>query len=358
MTRFAQNGNVFFLEEPLFDASENPYIQFEKKLPGLSVCVPHLPPGCTGSNAAGLMEGLLRSFFEERGSTNFIFWYYTPMAFEFSKTFQPELIVYDCMDELSAFKFAPAGIRALEQQLLAKADVVFTGGFTLYEAKKSSHPNIHPFPSSIDKTHFQSAREALAEPQDQAAISGVKLGFYGVIDERFDQELIRVIAAKRPEWQIILIGPIVKIDPAELPAAGNIHYLGCKNYIELPAYLSGWNVALIPFLINESTQFISPTKTPEYLAAGRPVVSTPIRDVVFPYGKSGLVSIGKDADTFISAIEYELGNLGNTDWLQAVDTFLSDKSWEDTYSSMLALMHAAARHDKAVALTIELKNAS
>ncbi|CAG5067832.1 hypothetical protein DYBT9623_00559 [Dyadobacter sp. CECT 9623] len=358
MTRFAKNGNVFFLEEPFFDATDRPYIQFKKELPGLSVCVPHLPPDCTHQQSNEMMRELLASFFEDRGSTNFVFWYYTPMAFEFSKTFKPDLVVYDCMDELSAFKFAPAGIRELEQQLLAKADIVFTGGVTLYESKKSCHKNIHPFPSSIDKDHFQAARAVVSEPADQAKINGIKLGFYGVIDERFDQELIREIAARRPDWHIMLVGPVVKIDPALLPVADNIHYLGSKKYQELPSYLSGWNVALIPFLLNESTKFISPTKTPEYLAAGRPVVSTPIRDVVLPYAKLGLVSIGDDAETFISAIEYELGNLDNPDWLESVDQYLADKSWEDTYASMAALMLAATRKDKAVVLTRELKNAS
>ncbi|NIJ52123.1 glycosyltransferase [Dyadobacter arcticus] len=358
MTRFAQNGNVYFLEEPLFDNPDGPYLKVEKKLPGLWVCVPHLPAGGTQEQINDQIKSLLELFFEDRESADFIFWYYTPVAFEFSRTFTPGLIVYDCMDELSAFKFAPPRLKFVEQQLLAKADIVFTGGVSLYEAKKASHHNIHPFPSSIDKAHFQAARTTVAEPLDQASINGIKLGFYGVIDERFDQQLIKRIAKKRPEWHMMLIGPVVKINPAELPVADNIHYLGAKTYQELPAYLAGWDAALIPFLLNESTRYISPTKTPEYLAAGKPVVSSAIRDVVFPYAKLGLVSIGHDIDSFISAIEHELTNLGNRKWLKAVDKYLADKSWENTFNSMQRLMLSAKKQDTPVVLTRALKSAS
>ncbi|TLV03466.1 glycosyltransferase family 1 protein [Dyadobacter luticola] len=358
MSRFAKNGRVFFLEEPILDAPGKPYMQIEKKLPGLWLCVPHLPAGSSQNFILATMESLLTEFFAERDSTNFTFWYYTPMALEFSRDFEPALVVYDCMDELSAFKFAPAKIKFMEQQLFSRADVVFTGGLTLYEAKKTAHANIFPFPSSIDKQHFQQARTTTEEPADQSVIDGVKLGFYGVIDERFDRDLIDQIASRKPEWQFVLIGPVVKIDPATLPQAPNIHYLGGKNYQQLPEYLSGWSVALIPFLLNESTRFISPTKTPEYLAAGRPVVSTAIRDVIDPYEVNGLVSIGEDADTFISAIEKQLKNIENPAWLDAVDDYLADKSWEHTFLAMTDLMRSAMLSKKEVILNSELKNAS
>ncbi|QRR00080.1 glycosyltransferase family 1 protein [Dyadobacter sandarakinus] len=357
MTRFAEVANVYFLEEPMFDSPDKAYLKFERKLPGLQVCVPHMPPGTSQTEMVVLMKALLKSFFDDRDVSNFTFWYYTPVAFEFSRSFTPDLIVYDCMDELSAFKFAPPQIKIMEQQLMAEADLVFTGGVSLYEAKKGSHHNIHPFPSSIDKTHFGAARKTMPEPADQASIPGIRLGFFGVIDERFDQELIREISSKRPDWHIVLIGPVVKIDPAALPKADNIHYLGCKNYQELPQYLAGWDVAMIPFMLNESTRFISPTKTPEYLAAGKPVVSTPIRDVVFPYGEMGLVSIGDDADTFIAAVEYELKNSERKEWLNDVDEYLSDKSWQDTFKSMNALM-LSVKQKNPVVLTSELKSAS
>lgn len=346
MTQFAGITNVYFLEEPIFDCQGQPFLELEKKRPGIWVCVPHLPANLVDKEKLEGMSALLESFFQTRNCGNFVFWYYTPMAFEFSASFKPEIIVYDCMDELSAFQFAPPQLKQIEQQLLRKADVVFTGGASLYEAKKGSHHNIHAFPSSINKVHFKAARNKLPQPFDQASVSGIKLGFYGVIDERFDKELIRKISLKRPEWQLMLIGPIVKIDPSSLPHADNIHYLGSKTYQQLPAYLSGWNVALIPFLLNESTRFISPTKTPEYLAAGKPVVSTAIQDVVFPYGQMGLVSIADDAETFIEAIEHELLKAADQRWLETVDKYLADKSWEHTFTSMLQLLLMAMQAKK------------
>lgn len=222
----------------------------------------------------------------------------------------------------------------LEEQLLSKADVVFTGGHTLYEAKKNKHPNIYPFPSSIDKAHFAQARKEMNEPADQAAIPHPRLGFYGVIDERFDVDLIKEAALQKPDWHFVLIGPVVKIDPALLPRFQNIHYLGGKSYNELPAYLQGWDIALIPFLLNESTRFISPTKTPEYLAGGKPVISTAIQDVVHPYGDEALVHIVNNADELIAKAESELSSTNKQQWLQKSDDFLKDNSWDATWQKM------------------------
>ncbi|TFZ33909.1 glycosyltransferase family 1 protein, partial [Pseudomonas syringae] len=185
------------------------------------------------------------------------------------------------------FKFARTELKETEAALIGRADAVFTGGHSLYEAKRHLQANIHPFPSSVDASHFQAARLNCEEPSDQRTISGSKFGYYGVIDERLDLALIDAVAKARPNFSCIFIGPISKISRDDLPRAPNIHYLGQKRYTELPAYLSGWDVALMPFALNEATKFISPTKTPEYLAAGRPVVSTPITDVVRLYGDVG-----------------------------------------------------------------------
>jgi UDP-galactopyranose mutase len=254
------------------------------------------------------------------------------------------------MDELSAFKFAPAELIHLEKELLTRADVVFTGGQSLYEAKKHQHQNIHPFPSSIDKAHFGKARKEIEAPADQKHIKGKKFGFYGVIDERFDYELIGNAATLRPDWQFILIGPTVKIDPAVLPKNENIHYLGGKSYEELPTYLAGWDIAMIPFLLNESTRFISPTKTPEYLAAGIPVISTAIRDVVNPYGKKNLVSIVSNAEEFVNASEKALA-APKKEWLENVDAFLAKRSWDQTASDMMDLIRKAMGRKVSVPLS-------
>lgn len=334
LSRFAKETNVFFLEEPIFDAEEN-HLTFSKKKENVTVITPRLNQAKTEpSQMVAAMKLLVNQFFKNANLNDWTFWYYTPMALQFSDQLIPKLTVYDCMDELSAFKFAPKDLPLLEQKLFKKADVIFTGGHSLYQAKKSSHNNIFPFPSSIEKEHFASARKTKEEPQDQACVTGKKIGFYGVIDERFDIELIREIAAQRPEWQLMLIGPTAKIDEQHLPKNKNIHYLGHKTYQELPAYLSGWDVALIPFILNESTRYISPTKTPEYLAAGVPVVSSAITDVIHPYGKEKIVAIADGASEFIKAIEMELHRNDNQEWLEIVDELLADFSWDDTYLKM------------------------
>lgn len=339
LSRFASIYKVYFVEEPYYDAQGEPNLSFAAKSDNLWVVTPHLLPNTSKEDSIHLQKTMLDSFLLTKNLSDVIFWYYTPMALEFTDQYNPALILYDCMDELSHFKFAPPELTQLEDRLLQKADVVFTGGHTLYEYKKSRHQNIFPFPSSIDKSHFEQARNVNSEPEDQRNIKGPKLGFYGVIDERFDIELIRQMAELKPEWQFLLLGPIVKIDPETLPRLANIHYLGGKSYNDLPAYLSGWNIALIPFLLNDSTRFISPTKTPEYLSAGIPVVSTPIRDVVNPYGTAGIVRIAEDAKQFIAAAE-DYMQLDKSSWLKEVDEFLKDNSWSNTFSDMHKKMNA------------------
>jgi UDP-galactopyranose mutase len=262
------------------------------------------------------------------------------MALTFTRHIDALAVVYDCMDELSAFRGAPAALRENEAELMSRADLVFTGGVSLFETKRLLHPNVHAFPSSIDYEHFVQARSLSVEPDDQKDIPRPRLGFAGVIDERMDTALLEGIAAERPDWHIVLVGPVVKLDPAELPHRNNIHYLNARPYTELPAYLAGWDVALLPFARNESTRFISPTKTPEYLAAGRRVVSTSIRDVVRSYGDAGLVRIADSVEEFIRAVEDTIGEFYRepSDWLARIDAFLALSSWDKTWEEMMRLL--------------------
>jgi UDP-galactopyranose mutase len=263
------------------------------------------------------------------------------MALGFSSHLKPLVTVYDCMDELSAFRGAPPILLDRETELFGKADLVFTGGQSLYEAKRERHRSVYAFPSSIEGAHFAQARQAQPDPEDQAAIPHPRMGFYGVLDERFDIELLRGLAAARPDWHLVMIGPVVKIHPDELPKAPNIHYLGMKSYDELPRYLAGWDVALLLFALNESTRFISPTKTPEYLAAGKPVVSTPIRDVVRPYGDAGLVHIAATVPEFEAATVKALAQVDDAGWRSQVDAFLQQNSWDITWTKMATLIAEA-----------------
>ncbi len=338
MTRLSESLRVSYIEEPFFDNEGEPYYDFNKISDTLTVITPHLKAGLSSEEQNQQLRALLTKFIGSSTPAELLFWYYSPMALEFSRNFAPGMAVYDCMDELSAFKFAPPQLKELEAELFKTADLVFTGGQSLYQAKKKHHKLVYPFPSSIDKEHFGAARTLDKIPEDQAHIEGVKLCFFGVIDERFDIELIREMAEKRPAWQIVLIGPVVKIDSSTLPTSSNIHYLGSKTYDQLPAYLAGWDIALIPFLLNESTRFISPTKTPEYLSAGVPVLSSAIQDVVDPYGDEMLVSICSTSDEFIAAAEHILNMEDKSLWLLDVDAFLSGISWDKTIWSMLSLI--------------------
>lgn len=356
LTRCAADRRVFFVEEPLF-GSGSMKLEVQERAGGVRVVVPHLPEGLQSEVATtAVMKEMVSSLFFEEGIHEYVFWYYTPMALSFTQHFQPISTVYDCMDELSAFKGADPRLAEFERELFKRADLVFTGGQSLYEAKRTQHPHVHAFPSSIEVAHFAQARVFESEPADQANIPHPRLGFFGVIDERFNIELLKAVATKRPDWQFVMIGPVVKIDPDSLPQNSNIHYLGAKKYEELPKYLAGWDVALLLFARNESTRFISPTKTPEYLAAGKPVISTSIRDVVRPYGELNLVSIADTPNAFIKAAETILTTSEiDPDWLQRVDTFLADISWDKTWAQMSTLIdHVSAKKPTAPAKAPQL----
>jgi len=334
LSRFGKKYEIFYFEEPQERGTDGYEITSQD---GISLV--HIFLNNQHENRNVRLQKIVNNVLKDNKIKKYLCWYYTPMALEYTSELTPECVIYDSMDELSAFRFAPPKLLELENELFKKADIVFTGGHTLYQAKKNRHHNIHPFPSSIDKNHFQAARKIKADPDDQKNIPFPRLGFYGVIDERFDIELLREVSIKKPDWHFVMIGPVVKIDPSDLPTADNIHYLGAKSYEDLPKYISHWDIALVLFALNESTEFISPTKTPEYLAAGLPVISTPIKDVVNPYGVSKLVYIADNADSFIEHAEKELTKKCRKEWLSKVDRFLANDSWDNTFEKMNMLIN-------------------
>ena len=343
MARFAREYRVMFVEEPVGTDAAKPWLESHAVGGGIQIVVPQMPRSLTGPEADSAQRALLDQLLATEGIRRPLLYYFTPLPLKFSDRISASLVVYDCMDELSGFAGAPPETVELERALLARADLVFTGGVSLFEAKRHLHPNIHAFPSSVDVAHFARARGLRSDPEDQAQLPRPRLGFYGVIDERLDLELIDAVAAMRPDWQLVMVGPVVKIDPAVLPRRSNIRWLGPKLYEELPLYLAGWDVALLPFARNESTRFISPTKTPEYLAGGRPVVSTPIADVVRTYGQAGLTRIAETPEDFVVQCEAALHDARRpTAWLARVDRALGQMSWDSTYARMRELMRCAA----------------
>ena len=330
MTRLADSFDVLYWEEPREETDcTTARIEREQLGEGIERLVPVLPAGlgdaARDAQLAGLLEDVLADITGPR-----IFWYYTPMMLGFSAAAQADLVVYDCMDELANFAFAPADIAVREAALMARADLVLCGGKSLYEARIGRHPEIHCVPSGVDVAHFARGADGLPDPVDQAGLPRPRLGFYGVIDERMDLQLLAEIAAARPAWSFVMVGPVVKITPADLPQAPNIHWLGRKDYAELPAYAGSWDIALMPFARNASTEFISPTKTPEYMASGLPVVSTSIRDVVSGYGGLNAIRIADDPAHFIEACEDLLAapETARAAWRAEARDCLADKSWD------------------------------
>jgi glycosyltransferase involved in cell wall biosynthesis len=346
MTRLAEHYRILFVEEPVYDEGEA-HLQKRAVAPNITVCQPH-----TGIQAPGFhddqiptLQTLLADLVPEGERP--VVWFYTPMALPLLQGFDPALVIYDCMDELAAFKNAPKQLLQRESALLNIADLVFTGGPSLYQSKRERHANAHCFSSSVDAKHFQKALDRSYSHPEQEQLARPRLGFYGVIDERFDTDLIRQVAAARPDWQIVLVGPVVKIDPANLPRATNIHYMGQRTYEQLPQFLAGWDVCLLPFALNESTKFISPTKVLEYMAAELPSVSTPITDVKVPYGD--VVAIADTPEKFIAACDRMLAMNQDqkTALVERMRAIVAGTSWDLTASKMHHLIETTAPSNKA-----------
>ncbi|MCL4766085.1 MAG: glycosyltransferase family 1 protein [Hyphomicrobiaceae bacterium] len=335
LSRAARAYRVIFVEDPLIATGGAPRLDLSHGPGAVTVAVPVLPEALGPEQRKAARRMLVDDLLESMGGPVAVSWYYTPMALEIYDHVESEVCVYDCMDELSGFRGAPPELRRYEAALFRRADVVFTGGRSLYEAKRRRHPNVHCCPSSIDAAHFRQARGRPAgpEPADQSGIGRPRIGFFGVIDERMDTALLAEMADLQPGWQFVMIGPVVKIDAGDLPHRPNIHWLGPKRYEELPAYLSRWDLGFMPFAINEATRYISPTKTPEFLAAGLPVVSTPVADVVRTYGGDGHVEIAADAREMAAKAAMLLGR-PRARWLARVDRRLAAMSWDSTWRRM------------------------
>jgi len=345
MSRMSQTRQVYFFEEHIPTDHHAPYLEYHSfegsEVVSLRPRVPH--DWDTNRRDAALRE-LLDVMLRLNGITRPVLWFYSPMMFAFARHIDAAAVVYDCMDELANFRFAPPGLKRLEADLMDRADLVLTGGVSLYEVRKHHHDNIHAFPSGVDIDHFAQVRGRSQPEAAQAALPGKKLGFYGVIDERIDLALLDAVASARPEWSLVMVGPLAKIGPDDLPRQPNLHFVGSRSYDALPACLAAWDVALMPFAINDATRFISPTKTPEYLAAGLPVVSTPIADVVATYGDTDAVRIADTADQFIVACEDAL-SLDRQAILAEIDTKIAGMTWNESFRRISRLLDEAIRQN-------------
>ena len=341
LSRLAADFPVVFIEEPI--RSDGPaWLERSSPAPGVEVLRPHTPVEAGGfhDDQLSLLEPLIADWLAEEGIADYAVWFYTPMALPLLGDLKPRAVIYDCMDELSAFRGAPRQMRQRETALMKTAQLVLTGGLSLYEAKRDLHPNVLCLPSAVDAAHYGGAA-SLADPatrQRAGALQGSlpepRLGFFGVIDERLDIGLVAALADADPAWQIVMVGPVVKIDPASLPRRPNLHWLGQQDYALLPQLVAGWSVCVMPFALNESTRFISPTKTLEYMAAGKPVVSTPIRDVAAMFGEH--VAIAADAAGFVTACREALAETADeqAERQQAMRECVAGHSWEATVATI------------------------
>jgi UDP-galactopyranose mutase len=340
MTRFARARRVFVVEAPEWiDGPATASVSF---MDGVHVVVPQLPREVGPDAAVTLQRRLLHAVMIGYAIERPIAWLYNPMAWPLLEGLSVSMVVYDCMDDPAALGGGATDIRAYEAALLDRADVVFTAGYSLYEAKRAHRANVHPVPSSVDARHFARAGRRTPVPLDQQRIARLRLGFAGVIDDRLDFLLLAGLARRRPDWQLVMIGPVAGIDLADLPRAPNIHYLGPKRYEELPDYFAGWDVALVPYAHNDATRFSCPIKTAEYLAAGCPVISTSIRDVVRPYGEEGFVQIADTVDELIGAVTLAM-TPGGRAGVRRAQTMLATMSWDRTYEEMCEQLDAARR---------------
>jgi UDP-galactopyranose mutase len=345
LTRLARDFQVFFFEEPVYNDAE-PYLASSEPAPGVEVLTPHTRvrmPGFHDDQLATL-ETLVAEFAAERAIAEPFVWLYTPMALPLVSDLEPRAVIYDCMDDLASFKFAPRQLGQREDALMKLADIVLTGGPSLHEKRKGLHANIHCLPSAVDAGHFSPAHlqphtlECAAARALHEGMPHPRLGFFGVIDERLDLDIVAGIADQRPDWQITMVGPVVKIDPSSLPQRPNIRWLGMQSYDMLPYLQSHWDVCLLPFALNESTRFISPTKTLEYLAGGKPVVSTPILDVQSLYGE--VVRIAADATGFVEAAEAAMREPADhrAVRLAAAQALVDGCTWDGTAARIRTLM--------------------
>ena len=349
MGRFAKDHRVIFIEEPVpvefTKENENAnYWEIRNGADNIFVCRAHTSEATHGFSDPQIaaMQRMMPDLIRRLQIENHAVWFYTPMALPLIEHFTPKAVVYDCMDELSAFLHAPKELIDREQKLLKLADLVFTGGPSLYRAKKHHHPNVHCFSSSVDAKHYAVARPgSKIEAEDQKNLSKPRLGYFGVIDERVDLQILDQMAKTHPEWEICMVGPVVKIDPASLPKHANLHYFGQRQYADLPSYLAGWDVCLLPFARNESTKFISPTKILEYMASERMIVSTSITDVEEPYGH--IAYLGDTPAGFTAACESAM-KVSPGERARRVDAMrqvLSKTSWDSTAALMLELIEEA-----------------
>ena len=346
MTRLARDFRVFYFEEPVYDP-RGAWLEIRVPAPNVHVCRPHtrIPERGFADAQMPVLAELLENLISSHDLGTPVVWLYTPWALPLLQRLDAKTIVYDCIEEPGAPGDAGRELEAREHSLLKLADLVFTGGPSLFRHKQALHDHVHSLPSSVDKQHFAAVGPGIDHPE-QATIAHPRFGYFGVIDQRFDPVPVSLLADAHPEWQIVLVGPIANVDLRTLPRRPNIHYMGERPYAELPQFISGWDVCLLPFAVNAATRFVSPAKVLEYMAAGKPIVTTALPDVIEPFGH--IVHVGRHAQSFVSACEHAMGEPAAAREKRAamMRNVVKATSWDATAEKMLALIDEVAHHQQ------------
>jgi glycosyltransferase involved in cell wall biosynthesis len=355
LSRFAKDHPILFIEHPEYDLAEgeSPTVSVDPTENNITVARMRFPKGAPRNyefdqQMIQMTKDLIATVNDKGEFDKPLLWFYYPMEAPWALQLECRGVVYDCMDELSQFIDAPATLVDNEKLLLSKADIVFTGGYELREKKAKQHNNVHCFGCGVEYDHFSKAQlEETQVPDDLKDLKKPVIGWFGVVDERVDYDLIREAAEKRPDWSFVLVGPVVKVDESMLPKADNIFWLGQRDYKVLPNYCKGFDVCMMCFAINEATEYINPTKALEYLATGKPVISTPVKDVLRQYSDD--LYIAKSTDEFIDMAERALA--GKDQEMRARGLERAQQcSWESTVAEMERLIDEAIRANSGEAL--------
>jgi glycosyltransferase involved in cell wall biosynthesis len=346
MTRLARDFRVFYFEEPVYDP-RGAWLEIRVPAPNVHVCRPHtrVPERGFADSQMPVLAELLENLISSHDLGTPVVWLYTPWALPLLQRLDAKTLIYDCIEEPAAHGEAARELEVREHSLLKLADLVFTGGPSLFRHKQALHENVHSLPSSVDKDHFAAVGPGIDHPE-QAMLAHPRFGFFGVIDQRFDPVSVSLLADAHPEWQVVLVGPVANIDLRTLPRRPNIYYMGERPYAELPRFISGWDVCLLPFAVNAATRFVSPAKVLEYMAAGKPIVTTALPDVIEPFGH--IVHVGRHAQSFVSACERALGEPAPMREKRAamMRNVVKATSWDATSDKMLALIDEVAHRQQ------------
>jgi UDP-galactopyranose mutase len=347
LSRLSRHHRILFVEEPVYtpETGGPPVPNMYVALPNLVVLTPQVPKEECGDTPLWLWPCQDRITQQVRDALTALdfrhrtLWFYTPTPEFLVEVVEPEMLTYDVMDELANFKFAPPQLKEREHRLLSQSSVVFTGGASLYDAKKHHNRNTHLFASGVDGEHYAKAcHPDTTVPDWMKVIPGPRATYIGVIDERLDYDIVAAMAEARPDVQFLMCGPVVKVDPESLPKASNLHYPGQQNYADLPRILKGSDVCLMPFARNEATKFISPTKTLEYMATHRPIVSTPIKDVERFY--SDIVFLADTAEQFVAQIDAALNEPASERARKRLreEKILAEQAWDAIADNIRTLL--------------------